>query len=245
MFETTGIRTVEATEEAYNPNLKVELIEPYSTFSPDKAVAFAARGDHMDDSLVDTMFSEAMEGTNLDHQEFLDRLVQRGHWGPFEHPKAFIAVEGMSYFSHAYLVRHRHMSFDVQSQRYVNVEDADVTIPPSFEKVEDEDHFPRGEGKERGEVMVAAAKQFYEMLLDSGVDYGDARALLPQGLQVNMTFSANLRSLFHFLDLRENAKAHPEAVQFSKMLRHVLEQWAPKSMQAYEENTNNNSLRAP
>lgn len=56
-------------------------------------------------------------------------LLQHGHYGPFEHPPATFAIEGMSRACMAQLTRHRHVSFDVQSMRYVAfdaVDPADV-----------------------------------------------------------------------------------------------------------------------
>jgi len=66
--------------------------------------------------------------------------MQPGHYGPFEHPSATFAAEGMSRACMAQLTRHRHVSFDVQSMRYVAFDEVDlvdveagamVVTPPS------------------------------------------------------------------------------------------------------------------
>ena len=49
---------------------------------------------------------------------FVDKLLADRHFGPFEHPHAMFAVEGISRACMAQLTRHRLASFDVQSFRY-------------------------------------------------------------------------------------------------------------------------------
>jgi thymidylate synthase (FAD) len=77
------------------------------------------------------------------------------------------------------------------------------------------------------------------------MDKEKARYVLPLGTPVNFTMSGNLRAMWHFLDLRNNAKAQPETQDFARKVCDELTEWAPKSMDAYERKTNNNSLRAP
>lgn len=230
----------------YNPDLRVQLKNHegarFCTPDPDGVAIAAARGDKLDESLIDMTVDEALNGTNKDRTEFLKSLVRSGHWGPVEHPKAFIAVEGLSYVAHAYLVRHRHMSFDVQSQRYVDVQNATVVIP---EKIRQNDRL-----RKQAESIIEECKEFYGDVCetiekDQGDPYEDARYFLPQGIRINLSFSANPRSLMHFLDLRLNMKAHPEARQFAAEVSSIFENWAPASYTAYDECTNNNSLRAP
>lgn len=223
--------------ETYNPNLRVNLNIDRSTKNPDTTVASAARGDHMGDSLIDKEYDDIMDGTDKDTQGFLNELIRRGHFGPLEHSQAFFEVEGLSYYAHCYLVRHRHMSFDVASQRYVEVTDMEVVIPPAI----------RDDPELAKKYKIAAEQSFgaYQDAVANGVSKGQARTILPQGVCINLSFSANLRSLFHFLDLRDNGKSHNEAIQLAKNIRQEIRSWAPMSLKAYEEYTNNNSLRAP
>lgn len=219
--------------------MKVELRDDYSTPNPDELAALAARGDYMNDSLVETPYGEAMEDRDL--QDFLNKKVGRGHFGVFEHPQASFFVEGLSRSAMAQVTRHRHMSFDVQSQRYVNFEDKEAVIPPSFK----ENYM----GGVRADAVLKDwwddAIHRYQLAIDGGIPKEDARFFLPLAAPVNMTLSANPRSLFHFLDLRDNAKAQWEARHFAQKIADVASDWAPKSFQAYDEKTNNNSLRAP
>lgn len=226
----------------YNTKLRVQRRDDFSTPNPDGAAIVSARGDHLEESTVDLSVDEALNGTDKERQSFLDALIGAGHWGPFEHNLAYFSVEGLSYVAHAYLVRHRHMSFDVQSQRYVNVTDATVVMPEAIRN--------NDELRERAESLVEECKEFYGdacdvIEKDVGDPYEDARYFLPQGIRINLTFSANARSLMHFLDLRLNMKAHPEARQFAAEVSSLFEEWAPLTYSSYDRKTNNNSLRAP
>jgi thymidylate synthase (FAD) len=218
----------------------VELKQDQSTDNPDKCAAQAARGDYMEDSLVGADFEKAMAGTDKDLHDLIGDLLYRGHFGPFEHPQAYFAVEGLSVVVERQITRHRHMSWDVQSMRYVDFEDGSATVPD----VEDNGEFPPN--FRVIEKFHEEAFNMYEALTeDRGLPAEKARYVLPMGTRVNLTFSANARSLMHFFDLRNNAKAQPEAEAFAKAVLSECYDWAPETFEQYEEKLNNNSLRAP
>lgn len=226
----------------YNEHLKIERREDFGYARPDDAAIVCARGDHRSESLVGSSVDEVMAETDKTEQEFLDDKVRRGHWGVYEHPHTTFFVENLSYYGHLYLTRHRHMSFDVQSQRYTDAHASPVITPTSkaFPDVPDAEPLP-----ESWETAVEASKEAYEDALEAGYGKQHARSVLPQGLAIHLSFTTNIRSAFHWLDLRGNAKAHPEAQQFAVMMERLLDNWAPKSMKAYREHSNSNALRAP
>jgi thymidylate synthase (FAD) len=222
--------------------MKVELRDE----EPDKLAAMAARGDYMSESLVGMSFEEAMEGTDKGHQEFLNDKAFRGHFGVFEHKSPAFFIEGLSRVAMAQLTRHRHLSFDVQSQRYVNFEDKEPVVPPSFKEntIPNNRHFA-GNAERRLRQHFTNSLVFYRDLVDSGIPKEDARFVLPQATPVNMTMSGNNRAFMHMIDLRDNAKAQWEAQKFAGKVSEELKKHAPKTFRAYEEKTNSNSLRAP
>jgi thymidylate synthase (FAD) len=222
--------------------MKVELQTDKSTEKPDEASIMAARGDYLSKSLVGETIEDAMEGTEKTKEELIAGLLRSGHFGPFEHPKAFFAVEGISRVAMAQVTRHRHMSFDVQSQRYVNFSDKDPVIPPSFVQ----EHALHSEITiSRMEEHWEDSVEKYQQALDEGISKEDARFFLPQATPVNLTFSANPRSLMHFFDLRKNMKAQWEAREFATEVLSEAKEWAPLTFDGYEQYINNNSLRAP
>jgi thymidylate synthase (FAD) len=221
--------------------MKVELQHDKSTSEPDNCAILAARGDYMSESLVGSTIEEAMESTEKSREELIAGLLRSGHFGPFEHPKAFFAVEEISRVAMAQVTRHRHMSFDVQSQRYVNFSDKDAVVPPSFQdKVRSHQTWE----KVMERHWLDSVRR-YQQAIDSDIPKEDARFFLPQATPVNLTFSANPRSLMHFFDLRNNAKAQWEAREFAQQVLAECEEWAPLTFEKYEKHINNNSLRAP
>jgi len=223
--------------------MRVELRDEH----PDKLAAMAARGDYMSESLVGKSFEETMEGTDKDHQEFLNDKAYRGHFGVFEHKPPAFFIEGISRVAMAQITRHRHLSFDVQSQRYVNFEDKEPVIPPTFDtpakSYADDTHIPGWDDVLQQHWDQAVT--LYQLAIEDGIPKEDARFFLPQATPVNMTMSGNNRALMHLMDLRKNTKAQWEAQEFSKQIYDELMDYAPKTFTAYEEKTNNNSLRAP
>jgi thymidylate synthase (FAD) len=89
------------------------------------------------------------------------------------------------------------------------------------------------------------AVETYENLLEAGMDKDQARKVLPIGTEVNMTFSANLRSLMHFWDLRISGAAQNDTIEFARKVMDEAEEWAPLTLDCYEEHARNQSLNSP
>jgi thymidylate synthase (FAD) len=229
-----------------NSQLKLELRDDLTA---DQLSAMAARGDYMSESLVGKTFEEAMEGTDKNLQEFLNDKAFRGHFGVFEHKPPAFFVEGLSRVGMAQLTRHRHLSFDVQSQRYVNFEDKKPVVPQSFKDTEykfyTEHKADWGSWERVLEEHWRNSVSYYREAINQGIPKGEARYFLPQAAPVNLTMSGNNRALMHMIDLRNNAKAQSEAQRFAKKVSAELHDYAPATFEAYDEKTNNNSLRAP
>lgn len=218
--------------------------------NPDEMVCMAARGDHKQDSMVDSGIEEAMQGTSNDKKGLIEQLLRRGHFGPFEHVQMFFAVENISRVAMAQITRHRHMSFDVRSMRYTDSSDMEAVIPPSAEDVECRDPTDNrlGVPVSGRKIMLRQfrdAKMRYKSLVDAGMPEEDARMVFPLMTGVHMTFSANMRSLMHFFDLRNNMKAQWEARDFAQSVLSEVKEVAPLTFEGYEKYLNNNSLRAP
>lgn len=176
---------------------------------------------------------------------FIEKQLSRGHYGPWEHPQITFAVEGVSRVTMAQITRHRHMTFDVQSQRYVDFSDTEAIVPKSLR---DPDHFSR----ETGEVeldedglshwrnayrdMTSQQLDYYEDMVEAGIPKEDARFILPLGTPVNMTFSGNARTFMHLLDMRKKANAQWEIRQLSERLIEELKEWMPYSYSHYDRN---------
>lgn len=244
--------------------MEVTLLE--ATDEPERLICQAARNDYMDAFVGETSFEEVMstvEGeTMADRQRTLiQHLLQHGHFGPFEHPQATFAVKGISRSCMAQLTRHRHVSFDVQSMRYVAFDDVDpeavrdgemVVIPPS---ATDPDWV--GRNQESGPVdeetaarreelfrdTVANAVETYQELLEMGMPPEDARFVLPIGTKVNLVMSMNVRMLMHVADMRAAADSQWEIRNLTERVLELATEWCPLTFEYYNAEMKNRKNR--
>jgi thymidylate synthase (FAD) len=244
--------------------MQVQLLE--ATEDPERLICQAARNDYMREFVGETPFDEVMDSidgdTLEDKQETLiHRLLDHGHFGPFEHPQATVAVEGISRSCMAQITRHRHVSFDVQSMRYVAFDDVDpaevpegemVVVPPS---ATDPDWIGRNQetgpvdeqtAREREELFrntIESAFESYQELLELGMAPEDARYVLPIGSKVNMVMSMNVRMLLHVADMRAAADAQWEIRDMTEQLLDRAAEWCPITFEYYEAEMKNRKNR--
>lgn len=172
---------------------------------------------------------------------FIEQLLRRGHFGPFEHPQITFAIEGVSRSCMAQITRHRHATFDVQSMRYVNFDDAEMVAPESFKKAIVDDTDP----EEITNHIMEEKIRFYNDLVEGGVPEEDARMILPIGTKVNMTATFNLRSLMHVIDMRHAGDSQWEARDLAKQMFEQAKEVAPITFEEYEEHAKGSSKKAP
>ncbi|MBX0294203.1 FAD-dependent thymidylate synthase [Haloarcula nitratireducens] len=243
--------------------MEVTLLE--ATDDPEDLVCKAARNDYSDEfvggqSLEATM--ETVEGDSLEAKKetLIGHLLEHGHFGPFEHPQITFAVEGVSRSCMAQITRHRHVSFDVQSMRYVSFDEVDpddvregemVVVPPS---ATDPDWVGRNQKADADEAdvekreeifrnTVADAVESYQELLDLGMPPEDARFVLPIGTKVNMVMSMNVRMLMHVADMRAAADAQWEIRNMTEDLLDIAADWCPITFDHYEREMKNRKNR--
>jgi thymidylate synthase (FAD) len=247
--------------------VKVDIVD--YTENPEDTMAKAARNDYSDMYIGDLGFEEIMEPVDYDEDDldwvkdelddpdhdyeteakkksFIEGLLSREHYGPAEHAHAAVSIEGVSRSLMAQFTRHRHMSFDVQSMRYVDFEDADSIVPETLR--DDSQHLSREEGlvdldqhirdkhRERYKELMDRLTEFYSEAVDDGVPKEDARFAMPLGTPVNMVASGNLRSWMHVLNVRQKADAQWEIRELSNEITEELGDVAPITVNYFEEN---------
>ncbi|WP_226023424.1 FAD-dependent thymidylate synthase [Halomicrobium salinisoli] len=244
--------------------MEVQLLE--ATEDPEQVICTAARNDYSEAFVGDQSFAETMEeieGEDIEDRKetLIGHLLDHGHFGPFEHPQATVAVKGISRSCMAQITRHRHVSFDVQSMRYVSFDDVDpddvregelVVTPPS---ATDPDWVGRNQqtgrvgeetAEKREEVFseaVADAVESYQELLELGMPPEDARFVLPIGTKVNVVMSMNARMLMHVADMRAAADAQWEIRQLTESILDLAEEWCPITFEYYDEHMKNRKNR--
>jgi len=230
--------------------MKVELRPEFSTQNPDDVPIMAARGDYMEESLVgknihDVLQDITIDSEGYDPQERLEhmhkRLIRRGHFGPYEHIQAYFTVEGISRPCMAQATRHRFISYDVQSMRYANFSESGFKCPPAF-TLEEIDGVPVSETVAE---HFKRSVELYTELVDNGYEEEDARYVLPLGTKVNMSFSANARTLMHFIDMRAAGDAQWEIIELAEKVLEEAEDWAPITFATYEDYARGSSKKAP
>ena len=103
--------------------MKVKLLT--HTKDPEKTVAAAAKLCYSKSDI-----STLMDGlTDEKVANFLEKLSNLGHASPLEHASFTFGIEGVSRSFLAQISRHRIASFSVQSQRYVDMNNADHVVP--------------------------------------------------------------------------------------------------------------------
>ncbi len=169
--------------------LKVILLE--HTPEPERLVAAAARlcySDKSADELLENFTPDKVEG-------FVRKLVSLGHESPMEHVSFTFAIDGISRACSHQLVRHRiGVSFSQKSQRYVKEKQFDYVTPPKIAA--------KPELAAEFEQAMADMQAVYEKLLAAGVPAEDARFVLPNAASTSLVVTMNVRSLWHFFELR-------------------------------------------
>lgn len=166
-----------------------------------------------------------------------DRSVRRvrncykvGHTGILEHATVSFLVRGISRACSHQLVRHRIASYLQESQRYVKYDlsgDDWYVIPPSI----DNNIYMLAEYNDR---MAADAKAYRDALA-YGIKPEDARYLLPNAMKTNIIVTMNVRSLFHFFDLRLGPRAQWEIRELAELMTVEMENVEPELMAIYYE----------
>lgn len=160
------------------------------------------------------------------------QIVSSGHTSTLEGLNFTFAIEGVSRALLAQLTRHRHMSFSVQSQRYVKFSSDsrsggfDYVLPDSVAENHVEKDFDR---------FMIEVQKFYDYLIENGVPQEDARAVLPNAASCNLVLTANLRSLLEFYEKRKPGNgAQKEISQLAEELKKCVIQVEPWTSEFFE-----------
>lgn len=246
--------------------MRVRVSESYD--NPEDLVIRKARNDYEDIWVGDYETEELIERFKRSDETpeearerlLLRTLLHKGHFGPFEHPQISFEIEGVSRSLMAQITRHRvGITFDIQSQRYVDFTDKTVEelfkIPqsafdvhagsrdPNAKSVEEViDEFGLSGEKELQEMREETVREAYQECLnayrtlrDLGMPPEDARFNLPIGSKVNITTSMNLRTLLHIADMRAQGDAQWEVAELTEKMLDLAEEWSPTVMGYYRE----------
>src|SRR5699024_1940335 len=140
-------------------------------------------------------------------RDYIDRTIfEQQHGSILEHATATLYFTGVSRAFLTELTRHRHLSFSVRSQRFVNESGANIVLPPALRNLEEDpggfvdlvEHQADGCAFIYGELVYA--------LEDSGVKRKQAReaarSILPNMTETKMVVTGNLRAWLQVIERR-------------------------------------------
>lgn len=169
--------------------LKVVLLS--HSPDPERAVATAARNCYSPRDIED--IDEGWDEDGI--SKMVTRVRDAGHLSTFEHTMFTFGVSGVSRALTHQLVRHRHMSYEQKSQRYIKVKGQfDFITPKSVEA--------QPEIKAKYDALMAQIADFYQAALAAGLPAEDARFALPNATETQIVITANARALLDFFTLR-------------------------------------------
>ena len=123
----------------------------------------------------------------------LRAALASGHESVLEHVSFTFRIEGLSRAAMAQLTRHRLASFDVESQRYVKMEDVRMVMPDSI---------AQSAFLLESEQCLTGSMELYKKMIAAGIPAEDARYVTPQAVVTNLLLTMNARELRHFFRLR-------------------------------------------
>lgn len=127
---------------------------------------------------------------------------------------ATVTLEGISVACQNQIVRSSHLSFMVQSKRYVSADKGEF----QFIMPENISSSHQWVLKENWDNSIA----LYQSLLATGMKKEDARAILPANTSTKMNISGNLQGWLSFFKLRLSSKAQTEIRNVAKEIWNQL-----------------------
>jgi len=147
----------------------------------------------------------------------IKNLMKVKHLATLRFASATFFVEGVSRVTTHQLVRHPHLSYLQESQRYVDQRGADFVVPDSVDDVS------------RTHILsiYSGLVEAYDRLIRDGVSKENARYVLPGGATSSMYITGNFQSWFDFLRNRTDPHAQAEIREVATQMAEKLYRVAP------------------
>lgn len=171
-------------------------------------------------------FHRPNEATYNDADYLRRTLGDQGHWSIAEHATATLYFTGVSRAFLAELTRHRHLSFSVESQRFINANDANFVMPPA---IREHDMAAQRDFIGRAEECLADYRVTQARLdhLPKKQRNEAARALLPNAVETRMVVTGNLRAWHEVIQRRTQSDADAEMQEVMRLAAKQLHTVSP------------------
>lgn len=183
---------------------------------------------------------ECQNPATAENPGYMNNIIEQGHFSVLEHGSVTFYIEGVSRSLTHELIRHRHLSYSELSQRYVDIEDLPIIVPPAIRDIVGE----------RGDAMIEvldkmqtnsrnAYRYLVRMLRMNGLKRKEARqaarAVMANMVETRIVVTGNMRAWRDMLYKRHHIAADAEIQELaSKVLGH-LRYIAPNSVQDISE----------
>lgn len=168
--------------------------------------------------------------------DYLANIIRQGHYSVMEHGSVSFYVSGLSRSGLAELTRHRHLSFSVVSQRYVEADRLGPVIPALFDELE-----PALRAKLAKKVIdhwlrsLALYREICDELQALGYKRKQrqeaAREVLPNCVESPLFVTGNLRAWRDVLAKRHHVAADKQLQRFARLVLKHLRDIAPACVQ--------------
>lgn len=158
---------------------------------------------------------------------FIQARIREGHESIIEHACATFEVSGISRACSHQLVRHRLASYSQESQRYVDLSQLDLVIPPAIAGNPD--------AMQIWNQLAGQMAEAYHELLKLGIRKEDARFLLPNATATRLVVTMNFRELLHFFRVRIHPAAQWEIREVALEMLKIVADEAPSVFSALQE----------
>ena len=189
-------------------------------------------------------WSRPNEKTREDKDYLRRTLFEQGHFSILEHASATFYLTGVSRALLAEITRHRHLSFSVMSQRFVDESEANIVIPPAVRRSNARVTYASEDFRDdlAGDIPEALgwwgqeAVWNYETIVDALTGEGlprkqareAARAVLPNMTETKIVVTGNLRAWHEVIERRTAPDADAEFQQVAGLIRDELRKLAPE-----------------
>lgn len=202
-------------------------IEEWMSLDPDATdaeslVEFAGRGCY-------EQWSKPREATRK-NKDYINRTAfEMQHGSVLEHASATFRFSGVSRAWLCEMERHRHLSWSVVSQRYVDAGTFGVVMPPALREVPTD---LAQDDWEQATIRDLNSYNYFVSLLEADnvprkQAREAARSVLPNCTEVRGVVTGNLRAWSTILPLRAHPSADREMQEVSMLILDALEPVAP------------------
>lgn len=165
----------------------------------------------------------------VDDADYLERtLFEQGHWSIAEHASATFYITGVSRAFLTELTRHRHLSFSVLSQRFVDESDLNIVIPPALRE---SDHYARVNMDGVVKFDEHCYRNLVDFLTSGGLEHKQAReaarAVLPNMTETRIVVTGNLRTWHEVIERRTQPDVDAEMREVMLMVEDKLADVSP------------------